>query len=57
MNDDILNRLNDLANKWDWAQPEVARICRDAMYEINLLREVKKVRNEHGSQRLVEGAD
>ncbi len=42
-NTDILLRLNDLANKWNWANPEVAATCRDAILEIRMLRHIKEV--------------
>jgi hypothetical protein len=57
MSEDILDQLNNLSNKWRWAQPEVRQVCEQAIYEIRLLREIQKVKNEYGSQRLAEGAD
>ena len=39
MNDNILDRLQNIANKWRWAQPEVRDVCKDAIYEIRMLRE------------------
>lgn len=42
MNNDILDRLQELANKWQWAQPEVRDVCRDAIYEIRLLRQLSQ---------------
>jgi hypothetical protein len=56
-NTDILDRLQELANKWQWAQPEVRDVCKDAMYEIRLLREPKGTKHEYGSQGFSEGAD
>jgi hypothetical protein len=46
-----------MANKWHDANREVFEVCRDAAEEIRVLREIQKVKNEYGSQRLVEGAD
>ena len=57
MNEHIEQRLRNMANKWHDANREVFEVCRDAAEEIRVLREIQKVQNEYGSQRLVEGAD
>lgn len=57
MNEDILDRLQALANKWQWAQPEVKDVCKDAIYEIRLLRNLKETKDEYGSQGFSCGAD
>jgi len=58
MNDqDILDKLQNLANKWTWAHREAHDVCKEAMYEIRLLRELRRVRNEYGPQGFSEGAD
>jgi hypothetical protein len=57
MSEHIEQRLRNMANKWHDANREVFEVCRDAAEEIRVLREIQKVKNEYGSQRLVEGAD
>ena len=57
MSEHIEQRLRNMANKWHDANREVFEVCRDAAEEIRVLREIQKVQNESGSQRLVEGAD
>jgi len=57
MSEHIEQRLRNMANKWHDANREVFEVCRDAAEEIRVLREIQKVQNEYGSQRLVEGAD
>jgi hypothetical protein len=57
MSEHIEQRLRNMANKWQDANREVFEVCRDAAEEIRVLREIQKVKNEYGSQRLVEGAD
>lgn len=57
MSEDILDQLNNLSNKWRWAQPEVRQVCEQAIYEIRLLRELKKVKHEYGPHGFSEGAD
>jgi hypothetical protein len=58
MNDkDILDKLQELSNKWQWAHREAHDICKEAIYEIRLLRELRRIRHEYGSQRFSEGAD
>ena len=57
MNEDILNKLEILANKWKYAQPDVYETCIAAIHEIHLLREIQKVKNEYGSQGFSCGAD
>ena len=57
MNEDILDRLQAVANKWQWAQPEVKDVCKDAIYEIRLLRNLKETKDEYGSQGFSCGAD
>ena len=57
MSEHIEQRLRNMANKWHDANRELYEVCRDASEEIRVLREIQKVQNEYGSQRLVEGAD
>jgi len=57
MSEDILDQLNNLSNKWQWAQPEVRQVCEQAIYEIRLLRELQKVKHEYGPHGFSEGAD
>ena len=35
---DMESRLEELANKWRYAQPEVFDVCRDALEQIRLLK-------------------
>lgn len=36
--EDIVTRLSKISEKWRWANPEVHDICKDAIFEIMLLR-------------------
>jgi hypothetical protein len=57
MSEHIEQRLRNMANKWHDANREVFEVCRDAAEEIRVLRELKRIKHEYGSQRFSEGAD
>lgn len=40
---DIINKLNNLYNKWNWAHREAAEVIKEAIYEIEYLRRTARL--------------